>query len=308
MTIRSSFPTLQVRTCEPLVSGREIILMPLCLVHFVQFLKKHRNLVVNFHGYSWTLKTGFPWLVSASKIGHSYWAADVSKRNPNQPGRLNKQKQMTKHGDPVTCNFTKTPSPTPKKKKHIFQPFCFRHYVSFIRSEMPPFFVSFSLNHSTFLAWFCQKSPKNQDVLPSKPADPWCSGKWPFSLESWMWKNGDSNQKWLPFQWIMVQWKMAVPTLESLSPWKLTYPPKVDGWKMKCPFKRPPFRGHVNFGQGTCQKRTFSTSMIVGNFPTLEPLKYFIQPNWYFEGFLVEGMGCSWDFFRTAKKTSFYLG
>lgn len=88
---KSSFPTLQVRTCEPLVSGREIILMPLCLVHFVQFQKKHRNLVVNFHGYSWTLKTGFPWLVLASKIGHSYWAADVSKRNPNQLACLNKQ-------------------------------------------------------------------------------------------------------------------------------------------------------------------------------------------------------------------------
>ena len=26
-----------------------------------------------------------------------------------------------------------------------------------------------------------------------------------------------------------------------LLPWKLTYPLKIDGWKMKCPFKLVPF-------------------------------------------------------------------
>ena len=37
---------------------------------------------------------------------------------------------------------------------------------------------------------------------------------------------------------------------EDVRPWKPTYPPKIDGWKMKYPFKMVPFRGHVNFWAG----------------------------------------------------------
>ena len=51
------------------------------------------------------------------------------------------------------------------------------------------------------------------------------------------------------FQWPGSCGVLYTPPMKSA--WKLTYPLKIHGWKMKWPFKMVPFfRGHVNFSEG----------------------------------------------------------
>ena len=104
--------------------------------------------------------------------------------------------------------------------------------------------------------WFCQgyiyyncrwiSEPEKKQYYPWR----WrrWDGKWMFGrLHAWNSNIHTQNTR---------MWK-------EIASLKLTWPPKINGWKMNFLLGWPIFRGYVSFREGTCSKEWFLVSMLI---------------------------------------------